>query len=266
MSERMPAAFISHGSARMAIESNERTELWAEFGQSLPRPRAIVVISAHWYINASAVTAMARPRTVHDAFYQPAEFYDYEYPVAGDPELAEHIVDLVRPTWLGLDIDSWGLDHGAYTILAHAFPAADIPVVEMSVKAEMPFRYHVELGAQLAPLRDEGVLIVASGTLVHNGGATDAAAHESGDFDLAADFVTTTREILMSDPDKADELEHHRGYPICSPTPDHFLPVLYLAGLAAASGDQVVLPFDDAARGLGPSSFAIGVRAFEKVA
>jgi len=250
----------------MAIESNERTELWAEFGQSLPRPRAIVVISAHWYINASAVTAMARPRTVHDAFYQPAEFYDYEYPVAGDPELAEHIVDLVRPTWLGLDIDSWGLDHGAYTILAHAFPAADIPVVEMSVKAEMPFRYHVELGAQLAPLRDEGVLIVASGTLVHNGGATDAAAHESGDFDLAADFVTTTREILMSDPDKADELEHHRGYPICSPTPDHFLPVLYLAGLAAASGDQVVLPFDDAARGLGPSSFAIGVRAFEKVA
>jgi 4,5-DOPA dioxygenase extradiol len=262
----MPAAFISHGSARMAIETNERTKMWAEFGPSLPRPRAIVVISAHWYINASAVTAMARPRTVHDFFYQPAELYEFEYPVSGDPELAEHMVELVRPTWLGLDIDSWGLDHGAYTILNHAFPAADIPVVEMSVKAEMPFRYHIELGAQLAPLRDEGVLIIASGTLVHNGAATDAAAHASGDFDIAADFVEKTREILMSDPDRADELEHHRGYPICSPTPDHFLPVLYLAGLAAASGEQVELPFDDSSRGLGPSSFAIGVRESEKVA
>jgi 4,5-DOPA dioxygenase extradiol len=261
----MPAAFITHGSARMAIEANERTKLWTEWGPSLPRPRAIVVISAHWYINASAVTAMSRPRTVHDFFYQPAELYDFEYPASGDPELAEHMVDLVRPTWLGLDIDSWGLDHGAYTILNHAFPAADIPVIEMSVKAEMPFRYHVELGAQLAPLRDEGVLIIASGTLVHNGAATDAAAHESGDFDIAADFVRTTREILMSDPDRADELEHHRGYPICSPTPDHFLPLLYFAGLAAASGEQVELPFDDSARGLGPSSFAIGVHDLEKV-
>ena len=202
----MPAAFISHGSARMAIETNERTKLWAEFGQSIPRPRAIVVISAHWYINASAVTAMARPRTVHDFFYQPAELYEFEYPVNGDPALAEHMVELVRPTWLGLDIDSWGLDHGAYTILNHAFPAADIPVVEMSVKAEMPFHYHIELGAQLAPLRDEGVLIIASGTLVHSGAATDAAAHASGDFDIAKDFVASTREILMSDPDRADEL------------------------------------------------------------
>jgi 4,5-DOPA dioxygenase extradiol len=175
------------------------------------------------------------------------------------------MVDIVRPTWLGLDIDSWGLDHGAYTILTHAFPAADVPVLEMSVKAEMPFRYHVELGAQLAPLRDEGVLIIASGTLVHNAAATDAAAHRSGDFDIAADFVRTTREILMSDPDRAADLQHHRGYRICSPTPDHFLPLLYFAGLAAASGERVELPFDDSARGLGPSSFAIGVHERQTV-
>ncbi len=145
----MPAAFISHGSARMAIEHNERTEQWAEFGRALPRPRAIVVVSAHWYINASAVTAMDRPRTVHDFFYQPAELYDFEYAAPGDSELAEQMVEMVRPTWLGLDLDSWGLDHGAYSILAHAFPAADIPVIEMSVKASMPFRYHVELGPSL---------------------------------------------------------------------------------------------------------------------
>jgi len=255
----MPAAFISHGSARMAIEHNDRTEKWAEFGQSVPRPSAIVVISAHWFINASAVTAMAKPRTVHDFFYQSPETYAFEYPVDGDPALAEHIVELVKPTWLGLDMDSWGLDHGAYGILAHAFPDADIPVVEMSVHASMPFRYHVELGAQLAPLRDEGVLIIASGTLVHNGKATDEAAHRSGDFELAKDFVESVAEVMTTDPDRAHELERHPGYPICSPTPDHFLPLLYFAGLAAASGEHVGRPFDDAGRGLGASSFAIGV-------
>src|SRR5580693_8422543 len=120
----MPAAFFGHGSPMNALERNRYTEAWRAFGEDVPRPRAILVVSAHWYINASAVTAMARPRTVHDFFYQPAELYDFEYPASGDPELAEHMVDLVRPTWLGLDIDSWGLDHGAYTILAHAFPSA----------------------------------------------------------------------------------------------------------------------------------------------
>jgi 4,5-DOPA dioxygenase extradiol len=255
----MPAAFISHGPARMTIEKNERTAMWADFGSRVPRPRAILAVSAHWFIHASAVTAMARPRTVHDFFYQSPELYEFEYPAPGDPELAEHLVELVRPTWLGLDLDSWGLDHGVYSILAHAFPAADIPVVELSVHASQSFRYHLELAEQLAALREEGVLILASGTLVHNGRATDDAAKRSGDFDLAVDFVETVRHVLMSDPDSADKLEHHPGYPICSPTPDHFLPVLYLAGLAAASGDEVSVAFDDASRGFGPGSFAIAL-------
>lgn len=254
----MPVAFISHGSAKMTIEHNERTAQWAGFGASLPRPRAILAVSAHWYIHASAVTAMARPRTVHDFFYQPPEMYAFEYPAPGDPALAEHLVELVRPTWLGVDIDSWGIDHGTYSILAHAFPAADIPVVQLSVHSSQSFRYHLELAEQLDPLRDEGVLVLASGTLVHNAKATDEAAHRSGDFALAKDFVETVREVLTSDPGSADKLERHPGYPICSPTADHFLPVLYLAGLAAASGDEVAVAFNDAARGLGPGSFAIG--------
>ena len=255
----MPAAFISHGAARMTIEKNVRTQLWADFGQRIPRPSAIVVISAHWFIHASAVTAMERPRTVHDFFYPPGELYEFTYPAPGDPALAQRIVDLVKPTWLGLDFDSWGIDHGAYSILAHAFPTADIPVLELSVHASAPFRYHLELGTKLDPLRDEGVLLLASGTLVHNSRVFDAAARHAGQFSLAQEFVAAVADQLKSDPFGTDTLERHPGYALCSPTPEHFLPLLYLAGLAAASGDPVSVPFDDSWRGLGPNSFAIGL-------
>lgn len=258
-SERMPVAFISHGAARMTIEDNHVTKQWAEFGASVPRPAAIVVVSAHWFIHASAVTAMAEPRTIHDFFYQQPEMYAFTYPAKGDPLLAEHIAELVKPTWLGLDYDSWGLDHGTYSVLAHAFPEADVPVVQLSVHASMPFRYHLELAAQLDQLRDEGVLVLASGTLVHSARAFDAAAKSSGDFERAVAFVEETRAVLASNPERADELQHHPGYPICSPTPDHFLPILYLAGLASVSGEKPSVLFDDAAHGFPPVSFAIGV-------
>lgn len=259
MSERMPAAFISHGSARMTIEKSARTEHWVEFARSVPRPRAILVVSAHWYINASAVTAMAKPRTVHDFFYQSPEMYAFEYAAPGDPALAERMVKLVEPTWLGLDFDSWGLDHGAYSILAHAYPDADIPVVQLSVNAATSFDYHVELGAQLSALRDEGVLVIASGTLVHSARAHNEAARASGDFEVAKDFCEATRAVMTSNPRKALELEQHPGYPLCSPTPDHFLPLLYLAGLAADSGERVSMLFDDGSSEFGAGSFAIGL-------
>lgn len=259
MADRMPAAFISHGSARMTIENNARTKQWADFGERVPRPRAIVVVSAHWFIHASAVTAMERPRTVHDFFYQSPEMYEFQYPAAGDPALAEQMIDLVKPTWLGLDVDSWGLDHGAYSVLAHAFPDADVPVVQLSVHASQSFRYHLELGAQLSALRNQGVLIVASGTLVHNARAHGPDARENGDFDLAKEFVATARTIMTSNPDDADKLEDHPGYLLCSPTPDHFLPLLYLAGLATDSGERVVPLFDDGSSEFGAGSFAIGL-------
>ena len=259
-SARMPAAFISHGTARETIERTDHTAQWAELGRRIPRPRAIVVVSAHWYIQATAATAMARPRTIHDFFYPPGhELYDFLYPAPGSPELAAHLRELVKPHWLGLDIDSWGLDHGAYSILAHAFPGADVPVVEVSVHASAPAAYHLAVGAALDPLRDEGVLVLASGTLVHNPRAIDEAARTSGAYDLAASFVMAVREQLATDPAGAVDLDRHPGHPICAPTPDHYLPLLYLAGMAVASGEKVTVPFHDPIGDIGPCSFAVGL-------
>lgn len=255
----MPAAFIGHGAAKMTLEKSARTAQWAEFGRSVPRPRAILVVSAHWFINASAVTAMSQPRTVHDFYYQSPEMYAFQYPAPGDPALAEQMVQLVEPTWLGLDFDSWGIDHGAYSILAHAFPDADVPVVQLSVNASVPFQYHIALGAQLSPLRDDGVLIIASGTLVHNARARDEEARASGAMGTARDFCAAARAVLDSSPARAAELEQHPGYRLCSPTPDHFLPLLYFAGLVADSADKVRMLFDDGSSEFGPGSFAIGI-------
>ena len=230
-----PAAFVGHGSPMNALEHNRYTDAWGLLGDGVPRPRAILAVSAHWYINATAVTAMARPRVIHDFFGFPDELFAYDYPAPGSPELAAEVAELVKPTWVGQDLDSWGLDHGTWSVLAHAFPAADIPVVQLSIDASKPADYHVDLGAQLAPLRERGVMVVASGNVVHNLGRIDWSRTEGG-FDWADRFDATAREILTERPGDVAALLSDPDYALASPTPDHFLPLLYLGGLAAAAG------------------------------
>jgi 4,5-DOPA dioxygenase extradiol len=239
----MPAAFIGHGSPRITLQHNSRTEAWRAFADSFPRPRAILVISAHWFINATAVTAMVRPRTIHDFFGAAPELFAFQYPVEGDPALAARTAELLSPAWVGLDMDSWGLDHGSWSVLHHFYPEADIPVVQLSVHAAAPFEYHMALGARLAPLRAEGVLILASGTIIHNGRVLDAPARASGLYDQALRFDADVAEMMTTAPQDAASLAKHPGYKLGAPTDDHFLPLLYLAGLAVAAQQRpAVLP------------------------
>jgi 4,5-DOPA dioxygenase extradiol len=233
----MPAAFFGHGNPMNALEVNRYTGAWKGFGQSVPRPRAILVISAHWYINATAVTAMPKPRTIHDFFGFPQPLFDVQYPAPGLPDLATEISDVVHPTWVGADIDSWGIDHGTWSVLVHAFPDASIPVVQLSVNAAKPFDYHLELGAQLAPLRERGVLVVASGNVVHNLAGMSRDLADEG-YDWAHRFDEATKERLLTDPAELAGLHAHTDFDLAVPTPDHFIPALYLAGLAAAAGTQ----------------------------
>jgi 4,5-DOPA dioxygenase extradiol len=233
---RMPAAFIGHGSPMNALEVNDFTRSWRELGRTMPRPRAVLAISAHWFIKSTAVTAMAQPRVIHDFYGFPAELFAFQYPAPGSPGIAEEIVEVVRPGHVELDQDSWGIDHGTWSVLAHVFPAADVPVLQLSIHAEAPLSYHLELGARLAPLRERGVFILGSGNVVHNLRRIDWSYGDRG-FDWSERFDAHVRSVMTSDPAGLAAVEKHPDHRLAVPTAEHFLPLAYLAGLCSAAGE-----------------------------
>jgi 4,5-DOPA dioxygenase extradiol len=230
----MPAAFLGHGSPMNALETNRYTSAWHAFGASVPRPRAILVVSAHWFVNVTAVTAMQAPRTIHDFFGFPRELFEIQYPAPGAPDLAAEVAEIAKPDRVGLDHDSWGIDHGTWSVLLHAFPRADVPVVQLSINAQRPFDYHVALGARLSALRSSGVLIVGSGNVVHNLRALDRADTDGG-YDWTRRFDAAARNLLGENPGEVASLASHRDFNLAVPTAEHFVPLLYLAGLCAAA-------------------------------
>lgn len=233
--EMMPAFFIGHGSPMNALEDNRFTRAWIDIATSIPRPTAILAISAHWWTTGTAVTAMSAPRTIHDFSGFPPELFAMSYPAPGSPELAATVIDLLTPHTEVIADTGWGLDHGTWSVLARMFPAADIPVVQLSIDASVTTTHRLALGMALAPLRDDGVLIVASGNVVHNLGAL--RWHEpEGALEWNTAFDRTVREIMTTDPAGLVTLIDHPQYRLAAPTPEHLQPLEYLAGLAMAAG------------------------------
>jgi 4,5-DOPA dioxygenase extradiol len=254
---RMPALFIGHGSPMNTLELNDYTRAWRALGERLPRPRAILVVSAHWYIGATAVTAMAQPRTIHDFSGFPQPLFEFQYPAIGAPDVALEVVEAVKPDRIGLDQEEWGLDHGTWSVLAHLNPKADIPVLQLSINASKPFSYHLELGARLASLRDKGILILSSGNVVHNLGLIQRSQPTAG-ADWAQRFDEAVRIQLADDPAAILKLNEHPDFGKAVPTPDHYLPLLYTAALAAAEGQSQALIQGYSLGSLSMTSFIVG--------
>jgi 4,5-DOPA dioxygenase extradiol len=227
-----------------AVTHNSYTEAWRRIGAEKPKPKAILSISAHWYVPETGVTVMTAPRTIHDFEEFPPELYQVQYPAPGDPALARRVQHLLAPLDVKLD-NSWGLDHGTWSVLRHVYPAADIPVVQLSIDETKPASFHFEIGKKLAPLREEGVLIVGSGNLVHNLHTYAWGRHPRDPYDWAVRFESAAKDIMLAGDYKPlvnyDMLGSDAALSI--PTPDHYLPLLYVLA-ARQSNESIRFPVE----------------------
>jgi 4,5-DOPA dioxygenase extradiol len=242
--QRLPAVFLGHGNPMNALQSNAWTRRWMTLGARLPRPRAVLAISAHWYIEGTAVTAMEQPRTIHDFGGFPRELFAVRYAAPGDPALAAQVQRLLAPLAVQAD-ESWGLDHGTWSVLCHLFPAADVPVVQLSIDETQPPSFHYELGVRLRPLREQGILLLGSGDIVHNLHAYAWGRHAREPYDWALRFEEQVRVALASGA-HATLIDYPALGPdalLAVPTPEHYLPLLYVLG-AGVAGERVSFPVE----------------------
>jgi 4,5-DOPA dioxygenase extradiol len=232
ITQRMPAVFIGHGSPMNTLEDNRYTQAWRALGEALPHPKAILCISAHWVTPrtiGTAVTAMSTPKTIHDFGGFPKPLFDFQYPAPGSPELAQRVRELLAPTQVIADTQEWGLDHGTWSVLAHLYPKADIPVVQLSMDGALSAQQHYALAQRLAPLRDEGVLILGSGNVVHNLGriqwGAGANAQPWGERfnDLVKAKIAAHDHAALMDYSQFGDDAH-----LSIPTPEHYWPFLYV--------------------------------------
>lgn len=244
MTKPMPVIFFGHGNPMNALEENSYTRAWAALGREVPEPKAVLAISAHWYQPGTAVTAMAAPRTIHDFGGFPPKLFKVQYPAPGDPALASRLQSLLAPLPVDLD-QQWGLDHGTWSVLTHVFPTAEVPVVQLSLDETQPPEFHYNLGKLLAPLRDEGVLVIGSGNLVHNLHSYAWGRHPAKPFDWAVRFEEQARKFLLAGEDAplVDYESLGRDAMLSIPTPDHYLPLLYIMALRRTE-DRISFPVE----------------------
>jgi 4,5-DOPA dioxygenase extradiol len=237
-SERMPLLFLGHGSPMNAIEENQFVNGFRSIGKELPKPNAIICISAHWYTNGTKVTAMEKPKTIHDFGGFPKKLYEVEYPALGSPELAGISKELLKPIPIELD-KTWGLDHGAWSVIKHLYPNAEVPVIQISIDYTKQAEYHYELAKHLSLLRNKGILFVGSGNIIHNLGLIDFQNFNKDNygFDWAIEAKETVNKYLLSGNYQPllNYEKQSRAINLAIPTPDHFLPLMYTLGLQQKS-------------------------------
>jgi len=244
MSETLPAIFFGHGNPMNAVLTNSYTQAWRSIGAGIPKPEAILAISAHWLLPETAVTTNAAPRTIHDFGGFPHELYEIQYPAPGAPELARRVQAILAPLTVKLDY-SWGLDHGTWSVFRHVYPHADIPIVQLSIDDTQPAAFHFEIGRMLASLRAEGILIAGSGNLVHNLHAYAWGRHTPAPYDWAIRFERTAKDLMVSG--DYQPLIHFeslgRDAILSIPTADHYLPLLYVMA-TRQDGEAVTFPVE----------------------